>query len=199
VFIDKPLAASLEDVHRIVQLAKQTGTPLFSSSSTRFRPGVSRLRDSAGVGKMTKVQATYPLNKLEFHPDLFYYGIHGVEALYAVMGTGCGAVSRRIEGDADITACTWKDGRMGIYHGMLKPGLQMPLLRVWGQQGTTDAVDAGSYEGMLGAIAEFFHTGRAPFDVAETIEIFEFMTAADLSKERNGAAVSLEEIRKRTQ
>jgi hypothetical protein len=199
VFIDKPLAASLEDVHRIVQLAKQTGTPLFSSSSTRFRPGVSRLRNNAGIGRVTKVQATYPLNKLEFHPDLFYYGIHGVEALYAVMGTGCHVLSRRIEGDADVTTCVWRGGRVGIYHGTLKPGLPMPLLRVWGQQGTTDNVDAGNYEGMLGAIAEFFHTGRAPVDVAETIEIFEFMTAADLSKERNGAAVSLAEIRKRTQ
>jgi hypothetical protein len=142
------------------------------------------------------VQATYPLTKLEFHPDLFYYGIHGVEALYAAMGTGCGAVSRRIEGDADITTCTWKDGRIGIYHGTLKPAQPMPLLRVWGERGTTDAVGDGDYEEMLGAIAEFFHTGRAPVDVAETIEIFEFMTAADVSKERNGAAVPLAEVRK---
>jgi hypothetical protein len=72
----------------------------------------------------------------------------------------------------------------------------MPLLRVWGERGTTDAVDTGNYEGMLREIAEFFHTGRVPFDVAETIEIFEFMTAADLSKERHGAAVPLAEIRK---
>ena len=136
------------------------------------------------------------MNRLEFHPDLFYYGIHGVEALYAVMGTGCGAVSRRIEGDADITTCTWKDGRVGIYHGTLKPAPQMPLLRVWGERGTTDAVGDGNYEEMLREIAEFFHTGRVPFDVAETIEIFEFMTAADLSKERNGAAVPLAEVRK---
>ena len=196
VFIDKPLAASLEDVHRIVQLARQTGTPFFSSSSTRFRPGVSRLSDNRDVGRVTKVQATYALNRLEFHPDLFYYGIHGVEALYAVMGTGCGAVSRRIERDADITTCTWQDGRIGIYHGTLKPAPHMPLLHVWRERVTTDIAGAGNYEEMLRAIAEFFHTGRVPFDVAETIEMFEFMTAADLSKERNGAAVPLVEVRK---
>jgi hypothetical protein len=119
-----------------------------------------------------------------------------LEALYAVMGTGCSAVSRRIEADADITTCTWKDGRVGIYHGTLKPAQQMPLVRVWGEQGTTDAVGDGNYEDMLRTIAEFFHTGRAPFDVAETIEIFEFMTAADVSKTRNGAAVPLAEVRK---
>jgi hypothetical protein len=196
VFIDKPIAASLEDVHRIAQLSRQTGTPFFSASSTRFRSDVRRLRDSAGVGGTAKVQASYALNMLEYHPDLFYYGIHGVEALYAVMGTGCTAVSRRIDADADITTCTWKDGRVGIYHGMLKADQKLPLIRIWGERGTLDAAGIGQYEGMLEAIAEFFHTGRAPVDLAETIEIFEFMTAADLSKERGGAPVPLAEVRK---
>jgi hypothetical protein len=44
-------------------------------------------------------------------------------------------------------------------------------------------------------VAEFFHTGRSPVDVAQTIEIFEFMTAAQTSKERNGAEVSLSDLR----
>jgi predicted dehydrogenase len=196
VFVDKPLAASLEDARRIVELARQTRTPFFSSSSSRFHSDIPRLRDNSGVGKVTKVQATYALNKLEFHPDLFFYGIHGVEALYAVMGTGCTTLSRKIEGDADITTCRWKDGRVGVYHGTLKPGAKQPLIRVWGDKGTTDASGSGGYEGLLRAAAEFFHTGRAPFDVAETIEIFEFMTAAELSKERNGADVTLAELRK---
>lgn len=197
VFVDKPLAASLEDARRIVDLARQTRTPLFSSSSSRFHSDMPRLRDNPGVGKVTKVQATYALNKLEFHPDLVFYGIHGVEALYAVMGTGCATLSRKVEGDADITTCRWKDGRVGIYHGTLKSGAKQPVIRIWGEQGTTDASGSGGYEGMLQAIAEFFHTGRAPFDVAETIEIFEFMTAAQLSKDRNGAEVSLAELRTR--
>lgn len=57
------------------------------------------------------------------------YGIHGVEALYAVVGKGC-------------------------------------------------------------------VSGRPPVDPAETIEIFEFMSAAQLSKERGGADISLAELRK---
>jgi hypothetical protein len=196
VFVDKPLAASLQDARRIVELARETRTPFFSSSSSRFNSDIPRLRDNPGVGKVTKVQATYSLNTIAFHPDLFYYGIHGVEALYAVMGTGCARLSRKIEGDADISTCTWKDGRIGIYHGTLKSGDKQPLIRIWGEKGTTDASGTGGYDGLLLAIAEFFHTGRPPFDVAQTLEIFEFMTAAQLSKERNGAAVSLAELRK---
>jgi predicted dehydrogenase len=197
VFVDKPLAASLEDARRIVALAKQTGTPFFSASSSRFYSDIPRLRDHPGVGKVTRVQATYALNTLEFHPDLFFYGIHGVEALYAVMGTGCTALSRKIEADADVTTCRWNDGRIGVYHGTLKPGAKQPLVRVSGEGGTTDASGSGGYEGLMRAAAEFFHTGRPPFDVAETLEIFEFMTAAQLSKERNGAEVALAELRTR--
>ena len=196
VFVDKPLAASLEDARRIVALAKETGTPFFSSSSSRFHPDLRRLRENPGVGTVTKVQATYTLNMIEFHPDLFFYGIHGVEALYAVMGTGCTTLSRRIEGDADITTCRWKDGRTGVFHGMLKRGERQPLIRVWGEKGATESSGSGGYDGLLLAAAEFFHTGRPPVDTAETIEIFEFMTAAQLSKERNGAEVSLAELRK---
>jgi hypothetical protein len=196
VFVDKPLAASLEDARRIVALAKETGTPFFSTSSSRFHPDLRRLRENPGVGKVTKVQATYTLNKLQFHPDLFFYGIHGVEALYAVMGTGCTTLSRRIEGDADVTTCRWKDGRTGVFHGQVAKGERQPLIRMWGETGTTESTGAGGYEGLLLAAAEFFHTGRPPFDVAETVEIFEFMTAADLSKERNGAEVALSTLRK---
>jgi hypothetical protein len=195
VFIDKPLAASLEDVHRIVQLSTQTGTPFFSASTVRYHPDLARLRENPGVGKVSTVRASYVLNKIEFHPDLFYYGIHGVEALYTVMGTGCVALSRKVEGDADVTTCRWQDGRVGVYHGIPKADPKLPLVTVTGQSGTASTSGGGDSDGLLRAVAEFFHTGRSPVDVAQTIEVFEFMTAAQISRERNGAEVSLSELR----
>ena len=195
LFIDKPLAASLEDARRIVQLSKETGTPFFSCSSYRFHPDIPRLRDNPGVGKVTKVQGSSPFSKLEFHPDLYFYGIHGVEALYVVMGTGCVSVSRKIEGGADITTGKWKDGRLGIYYGPAQ-GEKVPVIRIWGTEGTAESTGSGGYEGLVRAIAEFFHTGKPPVDPAETIELFEFMTAAQRSKERSGAEVPLAELRK---
>ena len=195
VFVDKPLAASLEDARRILQISKETGTPLFSTSSARFHSDIARLRDNPGVGNVTKVQASYTLNPLAFHPDLYFYGIHGVEALYAVMGTGCVAVSRKTEGNTDISTCKWKDGRVGVYYG-LKSGEKRPMLQVWGDKGTTESSGPEGYDGLVKAIAEFFHTGRQPFDQAQTLEVFEFMTAAQLSKHLDGAEVPLAELRK---
>jgi hypothetical protein len=196
VFIDKPLAASLDDARRIAALSKETRTPFFSASSVRFHKELPSLRATTTLGKVKKVEATYLLQPLEFHPDLFYYGIHGVEALYAVMGTGCTTLTRRVEGDLDVTTCTWKDGRVGAYRGLPKNDATQPLVRLTGENGTVETKGAADNEGIVRAIAEFFHTGRTPVDVAQTIEVFEFMTAAQLSKQRGGAEVKLSELRK---
>jgi predicted dehydrogenase len=196
VFVDKPLAASVGDVRRILQLSKDTGTPVFTASSYRFHPDIPRLRDAPGVGKVIKVQGSSPLNPLEHHPDLYYYGIHGVEALYAVMGTGCVSVSRKIDNDADITTGKWRDGRIGVYYAPRRPADKPPMIRIWGDKGTTDSSSSPDYASLEMAIARFFQTGRSPVDVNETIEIFEYMSAAQLSKERGGAEVPLAEVRR---
>jgi predicted dehydrogenase len=196
VFVDKPLAASVDDGRAIVRLSSETGTPLFSASSYRFHPDIPRLRENPGVGRVTRVQASSPFNVMEHHPDLYYYGIHGVETLYAVMGRGCVSVSRRIDGDADVTTGTWRDGRIGVYYGPLKSADKQPIVRVQGEKGSTESSGSVPYDTLAIAIAQFFQTGRSPVDAAETIEILEFMSAAQLSKERGGAAISLAELRK---
>jgi hypothetical protein len=146
------------------------------------------------------VQASYTLNPLEFHPDLFFYGIHGIEALYGFMGPGCVSLSRKVEGPLDVTTCTWKDGRVGVYHGLVggKNPDKLPLLRIAGDHGTVDSVEtkSGTYDGLLFEIARFFQTGKAPVDPAESLEVIEFMTAAQVSKDRGGATVALADLRK---
>jgi predicted dehydrogenase len=196
VFIDKPLSASLDDARTMVRLSKETGTPMFSASSYRFHPDIPRLRDKPEVGKVVKVQASSPMNVLEHHPDLYYYGIHGVEALYAVMGRGCVSVSRRVGGDADVTTGRWRDGRIGVYYGPRKPADKPPIIRIEGDRGTTESSAPAPYDALTIEIARFFQTGHSPVDLADTIEILEFMSAAQLSKERGGAEVSLAELRK---
>jgi hypothetical protein len=196
VFIDKPLAASLEDARKIVALSKETGTPFFSASSVRFHPDIGQLRKNTSIGPVTKVQANYLLNKIEFHPDLFYYGIHGVEALYALMDTGCVRLSRQVATDSDVTTCRWKDGRIGVYYGLAKADATQPLISVSGKKGNANTSGTVGSEPLVLAIAEFFHTGRSPVDAAQTLEVFEFMTAAELSKQRNGAEVALAELRR---
>jgi predicted dehydrogenase len=196
VFIDKPLAGNLDDARAIVRLSKETGTPFFSSSSYRFHPDIPRLRDNPGVGKVTTVRASSPLNVMPYQPDLYYYGIHGVEALYAVIGRGCVSVSRKGDSEADVTTGKWQDGRVGIYYGQLKSTDKQPIVRIQGDKGVAETSATTPYDALAITIAQFFHTGHSPVDSADTIEILEFMSAAQLSKERGGAEIPLADLRK---
>src|SRR5262249_54001219 len=92
VFIDKPLAGSLADAVRIAELAKEHRTPCCSSSALRYYPGVQPLKTSPKVGKLRACSVWSPCSLEPHHPDLYWYGIHGVETLFTVMGTGCESV-----------------------------------------------------------------------------------------------------------
>src|SRR5207237_818609 len=111
VFIDKPVAGSLADAVAIFRLAREHGTPCFSSSSLRFGPDVRKLRGDPRVGQVLGCSAYGPCPLEPHHPDLFWYGIHGVETLFTLMGPGCVSVVRAHTADTDLVVGTWKDGR----------------------------------------------------------------------------------------
>ncbi len=113
VFIDKPIAASLEDVLAIFDASKEYKIPLFSASSLRYTNGMADIDKSKVVGADTYSPAS--LEKT--HPDLFWYGIHAVEPLFAAMGTGCREVVRVNTPGTDIVVGTWNDGRVGTIRG----------------------------------------------------------------------------------
>src|SRR5262249_39701522 len=118
VFIDKPVAGSLADALRIFQLAKEHNVPCFSSSSLRFSPDIQRMKANAKVGGIIGCDAYGPCSLEEHHPDLFWYGIHTVEMLYTLMGTGCKSVVRVHTKDTDLVTGTWDGGRIGTFRGI---------------------------------------------------------------------------------
>jgi len=94
VFIDKPMAASLADVLEIFRLAKEAKVPVFSSSSLRFAKDTQAVHNGS-IGKVTYAETYGPCELDPHHPDLFWYGVHGVESLFTIMGTGCQTVQRQ--------------------------------------------------------------------------------------------------------
>src|SRR2546426_638639 len=190
LFIDKPAAGSLDDASAIYELAKKHDVPCFSSSSVRFSPGIQELlkNDQLGtiVGAVTWGSCTYQ----EGTPDMFFYGIHGIEPLYALMGTGCETVTRIQTEDTDVVSGVWKDGRVGTYRGIRKNKADFGAV-AFGSKGIVQASREGGYEELCRAIGRFFKTGKSPVGAEQTIEIFAFMEAADESKRQGGAPVSL--------
>ena len=153
LFIDKPLAGSLADCIEIFRLAKEKNVPCFSSSSTRFGAGFQAARsgDSA-FGQIKSCTATSPMSIEPHHPDLFWYGIHGCEILFTIMGPGCKTVTR--EGPEKVVG-VWADGRTGTFVGSKTYGAEVV--------GTKSSGSAGGYDGykpLVVEICKFFKTGQ---------------------------------------
>jgi len=192
VFIDKPVAASLEDVQKIYNLAERRQVPVFSTSSLRY---MSTIQDAINgkIGKILGADTYSPATLEPHHPDLFWYGIHGVESLIALMGVGCKEVSRVHTEGTDIVVGTWTDGRIGTFRGT-RTGKHTYGGTAYGEKGDLTLGPYNGYDALLSKIVDFFDTGKSPVDANETLEIYRFMTAADLSKSRDGAKVALAEL-----
>jgi hypothetical protein len=130
------------------------------------------------------------------HPDLFYYGVHGCELLFTIMGPGCKTVSRVKTPTADLAAGAWADGRLGTFRGILRGQVGFGAT-VFGDKGIAPSGPFGGYESLLVEIVKFFKTGKPPVTPEQTLEIYAFMEAADQSKREGGVPVSLETVLER--
>ena len=193
VFLDKPFAGSLRDAKEIVRLAKAAGVPFFSSSSLRFVPDVQGMKRDPALGDLIGAMAFSPSPTEPHHPDLFWYGIHGVETLYTLMGPGCESVTRTYTNGADVVTGRWKDGRIGTFRG-IRDGKQGYGAIAFGSKSVLMKEPKTSYRELVIEIVKFFQTGVPPITPEETLEIMTFMEAADVSKTRNGAPVLLSEV-----
>jgi len=191
-FIDKPITASLADAGAIFTAARKANVEVFSSSSLRFAPGAQEL--AAGkLGKVLGAETYSPCSLEPTHPDLFWYGIHGVESLYTVMGTGCKQVVRVSTPDTDVVTGVWDDGRVGTFRGT-RSGKYGFGGTVFAEKGTSPIGDYGGYNPLLVRIIDFFKTGIVPVKPEETLEILAFMEAADVSKRKGGIPVTLASV-----
>lgn len=188
LFIDKPLASTLEDAREIARLAKEAGVPWFSSSSLRFGEMGATMKFADATGATTWGPGPFePHHAL----DLTWYAIHPVELLYTLMGPGCESVTRISSDTADVIVGRWKDGRLGTVRA-IRPYSDYGAV-VYRPKEIVEAKPqgAGSYRPLVLEIVKFFQTGRPPVSNDETLEIFAFMDAAQRSKEQGGKPMAL--------
>ena len=195
MFIDKPMAASLADAIAIFEASKKYKIPIFSSSSLRYITGMDEVI-SGKIGKVTGAETYSPAKLEKTHPDLFWYGIHGVETLFTAMGAGCKSVVRVSNEDTDMVVGTWNDGRIGTFRGIRK-GKGDYGGTVYGEDGIKVLGSYAGYNPLLIQIINYFRTGIVPVKEEETLEILAFMEAADISKALGGTSVDLEPVMKK--
>jgi len=189
LYIDKPVAGTLRDALEIFRLAETAEVPLFTSSSLRFAKNTLAVR-AGSIGKVLSAETTSPAHLDPHHPDLYWYGVHGCESLFTVMGTGCETVERRKTADGKIEVVgKWKGGRTGIFReGSTYAGIAR------GEKGEAPVGSFDGYAPLVVEIVKFFQTRKSPVPAAETLELFAFMEAADESKRQDGKPVSLNDV-----
>ena len=195
VFIDKPLAGSLKDAVAIADLGETIQDALGSlvphcDLVPPFKPCETTRRSArssvAQLGALARWSSTH-------HPDLYWYGIHGVETLYTIMGTGCETVARTHTDGADMAVGVWKGGRVGIFRG-IREGKEDYGATVFGKAGIVEVGHNEGYRQLVAEIVKFFKTRHSPVDTKETIEMMVFMEAADESERQGGKPVALADV-----
>jgi hypothetical protein len=197
VYIDKPVAARLDDVIRIYEAVRASGVPMFSSSPLRYIEGAQNVRYKDAVGKVIGADAYSPQKTEPSHTDLYWYGIHGVEILFTMMGPGCEFVQRMTEKEQDIVIGKWKDGRVGTYRGDVH-GRQYYGGTAYGTSGVLPVGPFTGYNNLVETIVQFFRDKKPPVSEQETLEIYTFMEAADESKKNGGNWVNMNQLYERT-
>lgn len=196
VFIDKPMAGTLADAIEIYKLGKQHNVAWFSSSSYRYYPSMVALMQE-DVGDVRGAISFGPAHLEEHHPDLYWYGVHPVEALYTALGTGCVSVVRTHTENTDVVTGVWADGKVGTLRGLRDQQTPHEVILFGTKKVAHQQEGPSDYAPLVAEIVKFFQTGVVPVDPKITIEMFAFMEAADESKRRGGAPVTLEEVLKK--
>jgi hypothetical protein len=197
-YIEKPIAASLKEALEIFALSKKHNVPVFSSSALRFGAATQAVR-TGKIGAVRSAETSSPSPLEPRHIDLFWYGIHGVESLFTVMGTGWESVRRAsAPGAMIVSEGVWAGGRTGVFREVARgPVAAAYVGRAVGEKGEAAVAQFDGYAPLVAAIVQFFRSGKSPVPPRETLEIVAFMEADALSKARGGARVTLAEVLER--
>jgi len=194
LFINKPFAASLKDVITIMDAAKEYNCPIFSSSPTRYLKGAQAARNG-DIGEIMGADSYSGCPLEPTHPDFYWYGIHGIEILFTIMGKDCQTVQRKHSPNTDHVVGTWDNERIGTYRGIRKGKVTHSGIAY----GLNEILPAGSFNDvghrpLVIEMLKFFKTGVSPVSTEETLAIHVFMEAADESKRQGGKVINMQDI-----
>jgi len=177
VYIDKPVVANLRDLNELLNLEAKHGTLIMGGSSLRWAAEVQELRDRvAERGEVVSAFGSGP-------GDFFNYGIHTIEMLGGLLGSGVRSVTWvASRGTTDVFHAAYSDGRMALFQlGSPHHEWQVTVTTTGG--GATATVDAGKlYEALLRHYLAALETGQAPVPLRDVLESIQVALAAKVSR-----------------
>lgn len=197
-FVDKPFTTTYPDAQAILAAAAQSNTPLHYGSGMRFCDELLAVPDSAARrGAILGAVCYGPAKRNPHNPGLFHYGIHTVEILFTLLGSGCESVTASSTEGAEVVTGRWRDGRLGTIRGT-RTGSTAYGATLFCENGVVplNLSATNAYRNLLRALVkQFTSTNGTPLVPHQVIlEETAFVLAAFESERRGGVPVPLSAV-----
>lgn len=195
VFVDKPMATTLDELRQFIAW-ERAGAKILSSSGLRYAPELANLiTNRAGLGELRWLN-------LVTAKTWERYGIHVLEPAFVVLGPGFESV--RLESRPGLE----------IAHVVHRSGVQVTLPVIYDGTGSFGAVQAcgtaglaqfrfsdtyNAFRSQLLAYIDFVRTGRSAYPFDHTIELMCIIIAGIVSRAEGSRRVTVDEIRQQLQ
>ncbi len=187
VFIDKPMATNIADLRQFVQWHNQ-GSVMLSTSGMRYAPEMRLSEEQrAQLGDLRWI-TSFTCKTWE------RYGIHALEAVEPLVGTGFLTVQAQSDAGGDVMHLTHRSG-VRITIGALHDAYgSFGAVHLYGTKGDlalklTDTYHA--FRGQLVAFIDMLRTGTRPLPFEETVELMAVIIAGRRSREQGGACIHI--------
>lgn len=190
VFIDKPMAITIAELRQFVQWHHE-GRLLLSTSGMRYSPEMSlSAEQKERLGDLRWI-TSFTCKTWE------RYGIHALEAVEPLLGTGFLTVQTQGGPGGDVVQISHQSGvrmTLGALHDAYG---SFGAVHLYGTKGDLPLKMADTYRafrGQLVAFIDFLHTGARPLPFDETVELMAVIIAGIRSREQDGAVIHVSDI-----
>ncbi len=185
-FVDKTFAPDTASGKRLFALAREYGTPVFSTSAQRYCPSITAYRSAHPKPRFVSTVGPHSLDN---------YAVHQFEPMVALMGVGVQRV-KAFEAGENVTQLMldWGDGRMASFLQSPNPWAEFNFMVSDGKNGARLASE-DFYIPTMKAILDFFATGQSPVAEEETLEVLALIDAARTARQTPDVWFSMEQFR----
>jgi len=181
VFIDKPLADTLENGMAICDLAASNALRVFSASSLRF---VRELDEARCRMPQPSLVWTYgPLGRAPSGSSIVWYGVHAFEMLQRAMGSGSSCVTTTNTASGLVCVVDYTDGRRGVVELTRDNYLYGGCLRDKENAVPFNVDLSHAYTSELRVIESFFAGAEPPCTMDDALEVMALLDAAEKSSQ----------------
>jgi hypothetical protein len=190
VFVDKPLATSIEELKTFVQWHRQ-GARLLSSSGLRYAPELDTLLPlSPKLGRVRWISGTSCKTWER-------YGIHLLEPIFRIVGPGFVSVRLESSPGLEIAHLVHRSGAEITIPVIYDGGATFGNVHLCGTEGQVSFKFGDTYTGFrrqMVSFIDYVRSGVEPYPFAETVEMMAVLIAGLVSRREGNRRVPLAEI-----